>query len=812
MILINNSSAFPNPFASESDKAKPEYGAQVAKAILTSTQEYRERRNEIFSSNRAYAEGKQSMKPLLDMMEVDGKSVYTNISIKAGMYAKKFEKIVVDGYMEKKEEFPKVTALSKHIIERKDRRKSDAQFRMEFGGALSQLSQEAGVPLTDPSEYTPESQEDLELHFGMNDKEIEEELMQETLEYAFNDIDIESLKRRILTDQFQVNLFGLYEYLDNNGRECVDYIQGEDCIYSNSFFDDFHDITYAGRIIRMPLSKLRARFKVKDSDEKVIYDSLKKFVGRYGNASLPRWNDDFRFRNVRPYDNFTVEVVHIWWQCNKVIETTEGTDRYGRSVFDTSYKLTPTGKSSDGRKETARVYPLTAYEGYFINNACYTLEWKEQTNQLRDGNYKEELINPFIFHMVDNHGGMLSPAPIEGIKDDIQMMDLQKLKIKQIIAKTPPDGLAIDIASLMNIDLGEGETQPLDILKIYRQTGDIYYSSKTEQGEIAPQSPVRPQSTSIADKINSAIAIYNMSLATIRDTLGINEFRDGSASNSRISFRFAQAQSDSSNTATISTYMAYIKATNKLTRQMGIRIWDALKYGTPNKGYLKLLGEKNVKLIENKDDILQSIYDFKYEMGMSAEERAYIEQNIQTCLANGSLEMPDVAKIRKAMDSGLGLAERMLSYLYERKKQERMKEADLNQQNAANYTAQAGVQVEQAKAQTVQLQIQADMAKEKARGDNDQIGYLLKGAMDIMTESFKTGIQIPAEYLPLIDLALQSASSKTEQSLNQTQQQMQAEQQQSQQEAVLAQVQQALDSGEIDEDQAQQILQENGIQ
>lgn len=812
MQLIINNGTFPNPLASQADKSKKEFGSQVAKAILAATAEYREKRNEIFSSNRAYAEGKQSMKPLLDMMEVDGKSVYTNISIKAGMYAKKFEKIVVDGYMERKQEYPKVTALSRHIQERKDKRRSDAQMRMELGSTLDIISQEAGVPLTDPSEFTPESQEQLDLYFDINDKEKEELLMQETLTYVFNDIGLEALKRRILTDQFQVNLFGLYEYLDNNGRECVDYIQGEDCIYSNSFQDDFGDVTYSGRIIRMPLSKLRARFAISDNDEKIVYDSLKKFTGRFGNSTLPKWNEDYRFRDVRPYDNFTVEVVHIWWQCNKVMETTEGTDRYGRSVFDTSYKLTPTGKSSDGRKETKRVYPLTAYEGYFINDACYCLQWGEQTNQLRDGNYKEELINPFIFHMVDNHGGMLSPSAIESIKDDIQMMDLQKLKIKQIIAKTPPDGLAIDISSLMNIDLGEGETQPLDLLTIYRQTGDIYYSSMNEDGTKIYQTPVRPNQSSIGDKINAAITIYNLSLNNIRDTLGINEFRDGSATNARTGFRFAQAQSEASNTATISNYMAYVSAVTKLTRQMGIRIWDALKYGNPNKGYLRNLGEKNVKLIQAKGEIIQSIYDFKYELGISAEEKAYLEQNINTCLAAGTLEMPDVLRIRRTMDSGFALAERMLSYLYSERRRINLEEKDMISKNQASYSAEAGKSVEQAKQQTVQLQIQSEQAKEEARSTGDQILTLMKGAMDLITESFKSGKEIPQQFLPIVELAIGNASLKTQQTASQTQQQMEQEAQAQEQQQIVQQVQQGLSEGSLSEEQAQQILAENGIQ
>lgn len=811
-LIINDN--FPNPLASAAEKSDKRFGTSVAKAILASTYDYREKRNKIFSSNRAYAEGKQDMKPILDMVEINGKSTYTNISVKPGAYAKKFEKIVVDGYMESRQEFPRVTALSAHIQERKAKRKSDAQFRMEYGDVLNQLSQEAGVPLTDQSEYTPDSKEDLELYYDINDKEKEELLIQETLTFAFNDIDIEKLKRRILTDQFQVNLFGLYEYIDSNGREVVDYIQGEDCIYSNCFTDDFAEISeggYAGRLIRMPLAKLRSRFALKGLDEKELYGYLKKFAGKFGNASLPRWTEDYRFRDVRPYDNFMVEVLHVWWSCNQVLEYTEGKDRYGRSVFDVDYKLTPTGKSSDGRKNTGRVYPLTAYEGYFLGGGCYCLEWAEQTNQLRDGNYKQELICPFIFHMVDNHGGMLSPSPIENVKDYFQIMDLNWVKIKQVIAKTPPPGLSIDISSLMNIDLGEGETEPIEVLSIYRQTGDLYYNSKNEDGTIDYKQPVTNQITDIASSINGFIIAYNLAQQNVRETLGINEFRDGSATAARIGFKFAQSQAQASNTATVSNYMAYVKAVTKLTRQMGIRIWDALKYGNPNKGYLKLLGEKNAELIQQRGEVTQSIYDFKYELGISADEKAYLEQNIERALAAGTLYMEDVMRIRRTMDAGYALAERMLSMLTKKRREERMQEAIQNQQAASQYAAEAGRATEQAKGENIQLQLQYEQAKEKAKGDNDQIQVLLKGAMDMITESFKTGVQIPAMYEPLVSLALQNAAVKTSSSSQQAEQeQQQVEQQQAQQE-MGEQLQQAVSSGEMTEEEAMQIAQENGL-
>lgn len=811
MQIIINNGTFPNPLAPKNLKDQKEFGMQVAKAILASTQEYRKKRNEIFSSNRAYAEGRQSLKPLLDMMEVGGQSVYTNISVRPGMYAKKFEKIVVDGYMTSKNEYPKVTALSKHIEERKEKRKSDAAFRMEYKDLLAQLSQEAGMPIEDPNEFVPSSKEELDIYSELNDKEKEEILLQQTLTFVLNEVGIETLKRRILTDLFQVNLYGLYEYIDNTGRECVDYIQGEDCIYSNSFFDDFKDITYAGRIIRMPVSKLRSRFTIEGKDEKDFYNSLKKFTGKFGNrAVLPTWKDDYRFSDTRPYDNFTVEVLHVWWQCNKVLEYTEGKDRYGRSIFDTSYNVTLGDVlKSEGRKKLGRVYPLTAYEGYFLNDTCLCLEWGEQRNQVRDGLSKEELINPFIFHMVDNHGGMLSPSPIESIKDNIQMMDLQILKIKQVIAKTAPPGLAIDVKALMAVKLGDGEetADPLTLASIYRQTGDIFYVSTDEQGKPLGQAPIRPSPVQLGDQINTYVALFNQAQDNIRGILGVNEFRDGSASAPRTGFRFAQSQLDASNTATISLYMAYVKGITKFLRQAGIRIWDSLKYGTANKGYRKNLGLNNAKLIEAKDEIIQSIYDFKYEMGMSSQERELLEANIQACLANGTIEMPDALLTRRTADSSPLLAERMLSFLYEKRRKQRMEETDRASQMQAMSAAEAGKQVEQAKGQNIQLQMQADELKERTKGEAERDRGLETLVWDLIRQE-QLGNPIPPVYMPLVQQVLQNRGLVISQETSQREQQIQA---QEQQQYAMDELEMAVEQGEISPEEAQGILNQGAM-
>lgn len=798
----------PDPLAPKSEKDSDAYALEVVKYVFGATKEYREARDSKFQKNRLYAEGKQSVGILLDQLEINGKDSYTNIQFKPTQVSKKFERIVVDGYMINKDEYPRVTSISKHIIDAKRKKRIDAQFRMDNKDLIAQVSQEAGFPVEDPNAFVPESMEDLNIYYDLNDKEEEELLMQDTLSFLLNDIDIESIKRKALREFYQVSLIGLYNYIDNNGKLQVDVIDGEDCLYSNSMRDDFKDIHFAGRKLRMTVSSLRARFKIKD--EKAFFNSIKK---ANNSAFMGDWRDSYVQSRVRPYDALMVNVNHVWFKCSSVKEITKGRDRYGRKVYDVtnfegdSNKLGVKSKS-EGRKMTTQVYPETAYEGYFLADNNYVLEWGEQKNILR-GSKNFEVICPFIFHMPDNNGGMLTPSPVEMTIDEIVNLDLYKHKIKQAIAKSAPDGFIVDIDALDDLDLGTGGIlQPLDIMKIYRQTGDLYYSSKGEDGENKTNIPIRPTSGALAETLNTYVMAYNFSLSNIRDILGINEIRDGSATSPRISARFAQGQTEASNTATHVLYRGYLKMITSLVEQIGIRVWDNLKYGSPDNRFVKFLGSYNEDLIKNKLNVVDSAYDFKYELTMSADEKMELENNITTCLQNQSITMADAIMLRRIAD--FSIAERTLAFLTEKRRKQAVQDAQENSRIQAEQSAQAGAQVEEVKQQTAQLMANLEMAKEEVRGKNEVVTKFMDIAKTIIEASVKNGTAVPQEYQPIIDLVYQNAGIKTEQSASNTeleiQQQEQAMMQQQDEEALV----QAVENGEISEDEAMQMIE--GVQ
>ena len=567
----------------------------------------------------------------------------------------------------------------------------------------------------------------------------------------------------------------------------------------------------------MNIADIRRKFNIKPEDEKKLYDAAKQCVGKYNNSNrFCDWTLDYRYSDVRPYDNYTVEIAHIWYKTAKVLKYVEGSDRYGRTVFDTDYKIADDTTKSDGRKKVDYKYPLTAYEGFFTADGGLCLEWGEQRNILRAGEDKQELLCPFIFNMPENKGRMLPNSLMAMIIDSIRAMDLAILKIKQVIAKATPDDYMIDLDALMNVDLGQGELQPLTVLDIFHQTGRLFYRGKKEDGTTENNIPVRSQIGQFEQKIQAFINEYNFELGNIRGYLGVNEFRDGSSTNPRTGFKFMQAQNQASNTITWFLYRAYVKSTEELLKQIGIRIWDALLYGKVNEGYQKYLGKKNIEWLQSKKEITSSSYDIQFSLGLSDEDKVTLENYINTALQNQSITIADALMIGRVKDPVI--AERLLTYLFNKRRKEQEQSQMANQKANADLSTQTAVATEQAKQQTVAAQIEAEKEKTIAKGEQERDLAMEKLAWDLILNEQTTGRPIPPRYQTLVDSVLQNRglniihqTDEKEQMLEaQAMQQEQALAQQDQ-EMFLEELQAAVESGEISEEEAQAQLEQMGM-
>lgn len=771
---------FPSPIAPDSEKRTPEYGLMVARAAYQGfdmANIYIRNRNASYIQNRQFGKGIQPMDPYLDLMGIDGKNSFTNIDFSATPIVSGFRRTVVGGYMNRKEQII-CRAMNKTIVDRKNNKFLEAKFRMEQKDFINEVAQ-SGVQMFDEGEYTPETQQELDLWKDMMPREREELLMELAVAFCFEDNKMDSIKEKSYANLFDCNFAGTYMYTEPSGRLRIKYLRPEDCIYGPSDENDFSDIQYAGHLIKMKISEARVMFGDQVS-EKQYYELAKTYCSVYQNqADLTEFNNLWYTSAIRPYDDWVVNILHVWYKTVNGITYVEGTDKRGRSIFDIQEIKSPitseTKKSGVKEKETA-------YEGYWFIGSEIIADWGESQNLIRYDTRLDKVQSPYTFYMPENDGSMDTPSMTRSIIGSVKQMDIALLKMQQIKAKVAPDGWDIDISGLSDVNLGLGKenTDAMDLISIKRQTGDGFWNSKNPDGSSKTQSPYTWSASSIAAALQPLMTDYNFHLQNIRDFLKVNEARDGSSVNPRLGVGIFNQQQEASNNATYHIYMGWMTMYQQMAKKALQRIWDCLKYAENIEGYKGILGEENIDFIREAKSLTDNNYDILVEASMSLEDRNFLEQNIQACLAEKTITLADAVAIREINNT-------KLAYRYLVVSQERQaKRAEQTAQRQSEYNAQIQAQVVEqsaaAEAQLLQIKEQGETYRKTIELMSQTNVEYQKFLQTAQIEAVKLGIELP-EYLQMEVIremeAQKQADLKQEQAIAQ-QEQAEAEEQEAQ--------------------------------
>jgi hypothetical protein len=290
---------------------------------------------------------------------------------------------------------------------------------------------------------------------------------------------------------------------------------------------------------------------------------------------------------------------------------------------------------------------------------------------------------------------------ITGFADMIQ---LTHLKIQQVLSRTVPDGVFLDMDGLAEVDLGNGtKYNPAEALNMYFQTGSIVGRSLTQEGDPnRGKVPIQElQTGSGGGKIGTLIQTYQYYLQMIRDVTGLNEARDGSTPDKNSLVGLQKLAAANSNTATRHILQAQLFLTLRTCENISLRVADALQYPLTRQALENSISEYNVGTLDQLSKI--NIHDFGIflQLEPDEEEKEQLEQNIQIALKTNSITLEDAIDVRQVKN--LALANQMLKYRRKKKAQADQKAAQ------ANIQAQA-----QANAQTAEKAALAEMQKQQA--------------------------------------------------------------------------------------------------
>jgi hypothetical protein len=575
---------------------------------------------------------------------------------------------------------------------------------------------------------------------------------------GWNDV----LKQRLLHDSAEVGLVCTYTWMDEEGEVHVQWIRPENAIYSYSDFPDFRDTTYRGHILSMKISEIRARYgkasggTLSEEDIFMLAQSCKE----YQLTDKIKWMQDWNVSWLRPYDEWNIDLM------NFEIRTLDSDGYIVTKTKKNGSTIIRKGKPEklDENQEYLEEKKWNIYEGVYCPVTQKMIHWGIKKNMIRPQDPKEigNAEFSYSFYMYDPYD-MRNVAVPEKIEEPIEQMILARLKIQQMVSKMVPAGASIDVDALQELDLGLGDSvKPLDVQKIWEQTGKLYYRGRDAEGNRIPVPITELANTGFAPQLQALIQLYQFHYQVLKDELGEDPNLMNQAAQPRVAASNIEASRVLANNATEYMYDAYIYVMEETCKKIACLLNKSVTYGA--KKYADILKREEVK---------DRNFVAKVQMLPTDMEIAKLEAMMNNAIASNPqlIIYLDPFKAMRIAKENVSLAE-----LYFRQAQKRYIKTE---QEKAQANSEQNAQIQQA---SMQAKAQGDSVLLDKQTQARQREIIIQGMFDLA----KASIPMPVELKPLIAEMLQNievplAIDNQQMELALQEQQMQIQQQQMQQ-------------------------------
>ena len=734
------------------------YGKNVAQSIYSTiygNQTYFWLRNNRFRKNRQIANGKIDMSVFMDRLEMNSKANFVNINWKSIIIGNTIVARLVGSWMSRKEKVTVVATDSASAMLKKNAA-DEVEFIYQNKENLAMLQQASGIPIIPKDQFVAEDKDELDQwisEFNHLPEEIQYSIgCNNVLEAnGWNDV----LKQRLLHDSAEVGLVCTYTWMDEEGEVHVQWIRPENAIYSYSDFPDFRDTTYRGHILSMKISEIRARYSIASggtlSEEDIFM--LAQSCKEYQLTDKIKWMQDWNVSWLRPYDEWNIDLMKF------EIRTLDSDGYTVTKTKKNGSTIIRKGKPEkiDENQEYLEEKKWNIYEGVYCPVTQKMIHWGIKKNMIRPQDPKEigNAEFSYSFYMYDPYD-MRNVAVPEKIEEPIEQMILARLKIQQMVAKMVPAGASIDVDALQELDLGLGDSvKPLEVQKIWEQTGKLYYRGRDAEGNRIPVPITELANTGFAPQLQALIQLYQFHYQVLKDELGEDPNLMNQAAQPRVAASNIEASRVLANNATEYMYDAYIYVMEESCKKIACLLNKSVTYGA--KKYRDLLKQEDVK----DRNFVATVRMLPTEV-----EIATLQAMMNNAIASNPqlIIYLDPFKAMRIAKENVPLAE-----LYFRQAQKRYIKTE---QEKAQANSEQNAEIQQA---SMQAKAQGDAALLEKTNFGKEKQIVLQGMFDLA----KANIPVPVELQQLISDMLQNVEVPI---AVQNQQRQQALEQQAQQE------------------------------
>ncbi len=739
---------FPDPLAPDEVKNTEEYGLLMAQKIMHEWYympehgsggacSYIEKRNK-YHNLRLYARGEQSTKLYKDLLGGD-EATYTNYDWSPIQILPKFVKLIVNQMSERLFDI-QAEATDKFSTDLKNTYKKNLEDIMMSKPMIKQAREVMGVDLNPEGEDNyPDTQEEIDLAMKLKFKPAVEIACEEAIKYTLDVNDYTETQQKVLHDIVEIGVGAIKHVTHPTKGICIKYVDPANLVYSYPTHRNFKNVHYYGEVERMTIHDVQIL-----SGNKFTNDELKEIADSTGQWSRYQGNTQDQYQQRQnDLDNLMVDVIHFNFKSTNLISHKKKYQSNG------GFKMTKKDSTFEKKDKSYKGYDVVKkridvwYEGSMIIGTNHIFNYKLCENMVRPKGLLNKTSPNYLLYAPDLYQNR-TRSIVESVIPYLNQVQQIHITIQQMIAKARPNGILIDIDGLNNIDMGDGNfLTPLEVIKIYDQTGNVLGTSYTEEGNYNNgRAPITELKNGVIDGLDRLINMYNHYINLIRDAIGIPQGADASMPHPDTLVGVQEQVALNSNTATRHILDSILNITERLGECLSLRITDIFRYSDLKQVYINAIGKNNVNVLKALDTYHLHDLGINITLKPDTQEKQFLENNISLALQQQSITLDDAIDIRGI--SNIKLANELLKIRRVRRDKEKKEhELEMRKVDAEGQTKAAEVAAI-AKQNEIQAKAQADLqlVQAKAQAEMTKIQAEKQAKSELMAQEFQYNMEI----------------------------------------------------------------------
>lgn len=693
--------------------------------------------NAVYQERRIYANGLVNMEKYYSKLGTNGDTSLLNLSKRPLSRMPKIVDLVVNGMANRS-----YSIVAKAIDPISQDNKQAYRKRIEADQNTLPIIQKAkeasGIDIASmPIDELPLNKEELDIHMQMEWKPsncLSNELAIATV-MAENEYDL-TIKKQIIRDLVVDGIGCNYTRLNPSKGIIQKRIDVANLVYSNTKDPFFKDCFYKGHVEQVLVSDIFIEFPQLLSTEN---EEVRKEIEISGS----RWASMYNLSNTDGLKG-TTNILYFTYKTHRERASKIKKKANGEVIISSANEFFDDTKESNKKDKYTRASEVeeVLFEGMMVLGTNILLKWELSKSMSRPKSNKKKVCEQYNIVAPNFQDGIVSSlvSRMMPVEDKI---NITELKAEQIIQGITPDGIAIDIDALAEVDLGDGKMQTVqETLNMYLQKGSYLYRSSTLGGEYNQgQKPFQEIQT--GDSINKLTALRNENngyIQELTDLVGLNKASDASTpdKNSLVGIQKIAAYNSNLSTRHILDSSGYL--TLKSAETISYAISDILKYYPSLRDDLIMkIGATAVEDLDYVKDLHLSDFAIFFQLEMDDEERAILDADLSVAVEKGYIGLDDKYKVRNIKI--LNLAIQYLSILIKKRAKITQEQEAQKFKMQADENIRASQQAEQFKQQTAQMEgqikrqvqqviSQGELEKEKLRGEQDRLTLADKAQYD----------------------------------------------------------------------------------